>query len=140
MRLVGRGADGGISSFGINIDGLGWVADAGSEIETWSAMIIPIQQGGGTRIKIAEAFARRCPVITTSVGAYGYELENGREAMLADSPSAFANACIEVVRNTLLCERITKNAYQKYMQYWTWEAQAAPVAEAVNHCLNRKEV
>lgn len=136
LRLIGKNTDGEISSHGVDIDGLGWVADAGNEIDSWSAMIVPIQQGGGTRIKIAEAFARRCPVISTHLGAYGYNLENGKEAILTDDPSDFAQACIDLMRNPGHRESMTESAFQKYLRYHTWEAQAAAIAKAVKHCLD----
>ncbi|MCK5508946.1 MAG: glycosyltransferase family 4 protein [Desulfobacterales bacterium] len=138
LRLVGKGTDGSICSYGKDIDGLGWVSDTSGEIASWSAMIVPIQVGGGTRIKIAEGFARRCPIISTSVGAYGYGLKSGKEAILADSPLAFARACIDVIKDPMLRERLTGSAFQKYIHYWTWEAQASAVEKAVRHCLNRQ--
>jgi glycosyltransferase involved in cell wall biosynthesis len=140
LRLVGKDADGETRLRGVDIDRLGWVDDVGTEIASWSAMIIPIRQGGGTRIKIAEGFARRCPVISTRFGAYGYSLENGKEAMLADSPKFFSQACIDLIRNTALRKSLTENAYKKYLQYWTWEAQADSIAKAVSHCLSRTEM
>ncbi len=53
-------------------------------------MIVPLQKGAGTRGKIAFGFSRRCPIVSTSVGAYGYEIENGREIILADRSDHFA--------------------------------------------------
>ena len=62
-----------------DVDALGYVADAASEMATWSAMIIPVRLGGGTRVKIADAFSRKCPVVSTRLGAYGYDVQTGRE-------------------------------------------------------------
>jgi glycosyltransferase involved in cell wall biosynthesis len=137
LRLVGKYSGGELSSHGTDIDYLGWVADVGSEIDSWSAMIVPIQQGSGTRIKIAEGLARRCPVISTSLGAYGYDMINEREAILVDHPSDFAKACIDVINSASIRESLAEYAYQKYSNYWTWEAQADAVTAAVFHCLNR---
>ena len=41
--------------------------------------------GAGSRVKVAEAFSRRCPVVSTPVGVYGYNVENERELLIADS-------------------------------------------------------
>jgi glycosyltransferase involved in cell wall biosynthesis len=136
LRLVGQYSGCETIACGTDIDHLGWVADIGSEIDSWSAMIVPIQQGGGSRIKIAEAIARRCPVISTSIGAYGYDLINRREAILADDPFDFATACIDTINSAALRETITECAFRKYSDNCTWEAQADTVAKAVFHCLN----
>lgn len=74
LRLVGLGTDSEIAREGVDIDGLGWVNDTAEEISTWSMMIMPIHVGGGTRVKIAEAFSRKCPVVATSLGAFGYKV------------------------------------------------------------------
>jgi glycosyltransferase involved in cell wall biosynthesis len=135
LRLVGADTDGGISTLGADIDGLGRIEDVGYEISTWSAMIVPIRQGGGTRIKVAEGFARRCPVIATSVGAYGYEIENGKEALIADDPVAFSRACVAVLCEPDLRRKLTDNAFYAFSQRYTWEAQEKSIFKAVNHCL-----
>jgi glycosyltransferase involved in cell wall biosynthesis len=134
LRLVGKGTDDG--SYDMDIDGLGWIPDVESEMDSWSAMIVPIRHGSGTRIKIAEAFARRCPVVSTHLGAYGYDLKNGREAILADTPSEFAQGCIELMKSSTLRETLSTNAFQKYNGCLTWEAQRDAVAKAVCHCLD----
>ena len=82
LRLVGKDTDGPLKPNAPAVDALGYVADAGSEMATWSAMIIPIRQGAGTRVKIADAFSRKCPVVSTKLGAYGYDVQSGRELSL----------------------------------------------------------
>ena len=99
LRLVGRGSEGYLTKLGPDITGLGWLEDPGDEIASWSAMIVPIKVGAGTRVKVAEGFARRCPVVATTIGAFGYDVENGRELLLADRADDFASACILLLRN-----------------------------------------
>lgn len=134
LRLIGQDTQLGISSYGDAIDGLGWIENPVEEIARWSALIVPIRLGGGTRIKIAEGFARKCPVISTSIGAYGYQIENGKEAIIADSPKRFADACIQIISRPELREKLTENAYKNYLKYHTWEAQEKSIYKAVEHC------
>lgn len=136
LRLAGKETDVGISEYGLDIDGLGYVKDPESEIKKWSGMIVPIKQGGGTRIKIAEGFARRCPVIATKLGAYGYEIKNGREAVIADEAEAFAAGCIRVILDPDFGKTIAENAFKKYLKYYTWDAQKENISKAVEHCLS----
>jgi glycosyltransferase involved in cell wall biosynthesis len=136
LRIVGSDSDAPLTLNGADIDRLGWVPNVDDEIASWSAMVIPIREGGGTRIKIAEGFARRCPIISTSIGAYGYKVENREEAILADSPKMFSQACIDIIIDKTLRDRLTENAFKKYSKYYTWEAQADNIAHAVRHCLN----
>lgn len=136
LRLVGEGTEDSVRTLRADIDGLGRIEDAGCEIATWNAMIVPIRHGGGTRIKVAEGFARRCPVITTTLGAYGYEVENGKEALIADDPVAFSRACMAVLTSPDLRRKLTDNAFSAFSQHYTWDAQQRNIYKAIQHCLN----
>jgi glycosyltransferase involved in cell wall biosynthesis len=136
LRLMGDGTDGFTASNGAGIDGLGWVEDSHPEIATWSLTIVPIRFGGGTRIKIAEAFSRNCPVVSTSLGAFGYDLRSGNELLLADDPRAFADACLAILTNKQLGEQLAERAWKKYAANWTWSAIGPKVEAAVEHCLS----
>jgi glycosyltransferase involved in cell wall biosynthesis len=54
--------------------------------------VCPIRAGGGTRIKILEAFAYGVPVVATSMGAAGLSVTQGRELLLAENAEDFARA------------------------------------------------
>jgi glycosyltransferase involved in cell wall biosynthesis len=62
-------------------------------------------------------------------------VENREEAILADSPKMFSQACIDIIIDKTLRDRLTENAFKKYSKYYTWEAQADNIAHAVRHCL-----
>ena len=53
--------------------------------------VVPIRQGGGTRLKILEAMALGTPVVATSKGAEGLDAVDGEHLLLADDPATFAN-------------------------------------------------
>lgn len=135
LRLVGRHSDGTLKPAGEDIDGLGFVADVDEEIASWSAMIVPIQLGAGTRGKIAHAFSLKCPVVSTSLGAYGYEAQNGRELLLADSPEDFADACIKAVRNPAEADAMAERASVRFLGELTWESIRPRIWDAAQDCL-----
>ncbi|MES2692295.1 MAG: glycosyltransferase family 4 protein [Verrucomicrobiota bacterium] len=137
LRLVGAESDGPLKPADASVDGLGWVADPAAEIATWSAMIVPIHTGAGTRIKIADAFSRRCPVVSTRFGAYGYDVEHGKQLLLADDPFAFAQACIRLIRDSRYARRIADTAWDDFLHRWTWDAIAPSIHDAAYDCLRR---
>lgn len=53
-------------------------------------VLVPIRAGGGTRIKILEAFSFGRPVISTTVGAEGLLINNGQHLLIADTAEQFA--------------------------------------------------
>jgi glycosyltransferase involved in cell wall biosynthesis len=135
LRLLGRYSDGPSKPPGDDIDGLGWVADADAEIATWSAMIVPIRRGAGTRGKIAHGLSLKCPIVSTTLGAYGYQFTHGREAYLADSAEDFANACVRAIRRPAEAAAIADRAWQLFLEKWTWEAVRPRIWNAVEDCL-----
>jgi glycosyltransferase involved in cell wall biosynthesis len=98
----------------------------------WTAMIVPIRFGGGTRMKIAEAFARRIPVVSTRFGAFGYEVVHDREVLLADTPAEFATACVRLFREAGLAERLTASASALYQERYSAHALRGRVATVVS--------
>lgn len=77
-------------------------------------VVVPLRVGGGTRIKILEAFAHRVPVVATSIGAEGLDVEPGRHLELADDPDAIAQRCVALLTSPATRERLAGNAYQLY--------------------------
>jgi glycosyltransferase involved in cell wall biosynthesis len=137
FRLIGRETDGPLKPTEPGVDALGWMADPAAEIATWSAMVIPIRFGGGTRIKIVDAFSRKCPVIATSVGAFGYALEDGQQLRLADTPGQFAAACVELLRDPLKATTMADRAWREFLEKWTWDSIAPRIWAAAEDCLRR---
>jgi glycosyltransferase involved in cell wall biosynthesis len=62
-------------------------------------VIVPLRFGGGTRIKIVEAFSYRRPVVSTTIGAEGIEAEHGKDLLIADDPKLFAMYCADLLRD-----------------------------------------
>jgi glycosyltransferase involved in cell wall biosynthesis len=78
--------------------------------------------GGGSRVKIAQAFSRKCPVVSTSLGAFGYEVENGSDILIADNPENFSAACIKLIQDEECGRTIAENAWEKFLANWTWNS------------------
>jgi glycosyltransferase involved in cell wall biosynthesis len=76
--------------------------------------------GGGTRVKILEAFAHRNPGASTTIGAEDLDVSSGAELLLADSASAFADACVELLSNLGLRQRLVDAALNRYEREFRW--------------------
>jgi len=139
LRLVGRNSHHPEWRGGPNIDGLGWLedADADAEMATWALTIVPIFEGGGTRVKISNAFSRKCPVVSTHLGAYGYEVANGRELLLADKAPDFAAACVRILTDERLAQRLADTAWATFLANWTWDATAPRLEQAIRFVLGQ---
>lgn len=139
LRLVGRNSDGYLTRLGPDITGLGWLEDPSDEIATWSAMVVPIKCGGGSRVKVAEGFARRCPIVATTLGAFGYDVRNGEDLLIAEDADKFALACIRLIRDPGLGEALSEMAHRRFLQHWTWDSFSGTVGTVIQECLARND-
>jgi hypothetical protein len=64
--------------------------DSAQAFSSRAIFVVPLRAGSGVRMKILEAWARGVPVVSTSEGAAGLELDTGRELLLASSAEAMA--------------------------------------------------
>jgi glycosyltransferase involved in cell wall biosynthesis len=69
----------------------GQVADVRAWYEGADVVVAPLLRGGGTRIKVLEAFAHRRPVVATAAAVSGLALRDGREVALGASPAELAD-------------------------------------------------
>jgi len=92
------------------VDFVGAVAELAAEYAAADAVVVPLRVGGGTRIKILEAFAHRAPVVSTPKGAEGLGVVDGEHLLLA-APDAFADACLRISSDPALRRRLTTNAH-----------------------------
>ena len=98
-------------------------------------MVVPIYMGAGTRVKIAQAFSLKCPVVSTSIGAYGYEAVNGYDMFLADTAASFSDACVRAIREPRVAKEIAERAWCRFLDHWTWDAVRPRVWAAAEDCL-----
>ncbi len=70
----------------------GEVDSAPDFLNQHSVMVVPLLSGGGMRAKILEGMALGKVVLSTSIGMEGIGAKHQQEALLADSPEAFADA------------------------------------------------
>jgi glycosyltransferase involved in cell wall biosynthesis len=84
--------------------------------------IVPLRIGGGTRLKIFEAVAAKLPVVSTSVGAEGLPLEDGKQILIADTPESFAGACVQLLADAERRRQISANAWEFVAGRFSWDA------------------
>jgi glycosyltransferase involved in cell wall biosynthesis len=93
-----------------NIDFRGTVDDATAFMNSMSVMIAPLFAGGGMRIKVLEAMALSKPIVATTLGAGGLDVEHGRDILIADDAPAFADAVALLLRDPQTATRISNAA------------------------------
>lgn len=77
----------------------GTLPDLRPEIARAAICAVPLRIGSGTRLKIIEAAAMSKPVVSTTIGAEGLTLRNGKEIVIADEPKQFARELAALLGN-----------------------------------------
>jgi glycosyltransferase involved in cell wall biosynthesis len=77
--------------------------------------------GGGTRLKIYEAMAMECAVVSTTVGAEGLPVTDGEEIVRADDAAAFADAVVTLLEDPARARRLGAAAARRVHREFGWE-------------------
>ena len=98
LRIIGKWSDKNITSLSTqypNVSFMGFVENLESAIQN-TIMIVPITIGSGIRMKILEAAKLGIPFVSTTIGAEGIPVQSGKHCLLADDPSDFVDAILQL--------------------------------------------
>ena len=101
---------------------MGYVSELAPYYEQADAVIVPLRAGGGTRIKVLEAFSFKRPVVSTSIGVEGLEVNHEQHLLIADHPQHFAEQCCRLMEDKQLSVNLTTNAFACLVAHYTQAA------------------
>jgi polysaccharide biosynthesis protein PslH len=123
LTIIGKSPPPQLQRLGIpahNLDVTGYVDDPELYLSETAVMIVPLHSGGGMRVKILEAWRKGLPVVSTSVGAEGFHIAAGENILIADSPTAFAQATVDLLQDHTLARMIADNGWQSVLERYNW--------------------
>jgi glycosyltransferase involved in cell wall biosynthesis len=91
---------------------IGAVPDLASYYRDANVVVIPLRAGGGTRIKLLEAFSYRRPVVSTALGAEGIEVRHGMHLLIANTPGDFTQQCLRLMEIPALGLKLAEQAFE----------------------------
>lgn len=125
VRLTITGATDGVPLHRLPMDESvylsGYVEDIRPYVSGAAVCIVPLREGGGTRLKILEAMALGTPVVSTTKGAEGLDVVHGEHLLIADEPERFAAYTVELLLRPELRQRLADNARRLVEQKYDWE-------------------
>jgi glycosyltransferase involved in cell wall biosynthesis len=111
------------------------VADVRPYLARSAVLAVPLRIGGGSRVKILEAFAAGLPVVSTRVGAEGLDVQAGRELLLEDGVEEMARALVEVLQHPAAARDRADRARRLVGACYDWEALARKLELVWERCL-----
>lgn len=98
----------------------GYVADLQTVYRDSRVSVAPLLFGSGMKVKVLDAMARGMPTVTTSVGAEGIELTQGKHLLVADKPGEMADSINALLTDPWLWQRLQENSRQLIQERYTW--------------------
>ena len=95
---------------GLDWNFTGFVDDVRPFVETGHVYAIPLRVGSGTRIKVFEAMAMGCPVVSTRLGVEGLDVTDGENYLAADTAEDFAEALARILGDAALQTQLSTDA------------------------------
>jgi polysaccharide biosynthesis protein PslH len=81
----------------------------------------PLFSGTGQRVKLLEAFAMACPVVTTTVGAMGFPITDSVQAMIANTVDEFDASLRRLIASQELRVQLGNCGRQMILDGFTWD-------------------
>jgi glycosyltransferase involved in cell wall biosynthesis len=138
LEVVGSGAPSEVAKLVGPHDGirlLGRVDDVRDVLAAASVVIVPLRVGGGTRLKILEAMSMGCPVVSTTIGAEGLDVVEGRDLVLADDPTDFARSVAVLLNDRVRRESLGIAGRRLVAARYDWKAiTQAAVTDLERRC------
>jgi len=103
-----------------------------------SVLVTPIKGPGGTRLKILEAMASSLPVVTTSTGAEGLDLTDGKNALIRNDFDELAEAAVKVLKDPELAIKLGVEGKRFVEQRYTWQKNAELLSKIYEEVVYQK--
>ena len=100
----------------------GWVDSVQPYLHEATVFIVPLRMGSGTRLKILEAMASGCAIVSTSIGAAGINAEVKAAMQIADNEDDFVQSVVSLLRDGKIRQQLGQAAITKVQQYYDWSA------------------
>lgn len=121
------------------IEVTGSVADVRPYYREAVAAIVPLNVGGGSRLKILEAMAAGVPVVSTVRGAEGLAVANNQNILLVDSIEELASAIVRIIDDEDLRKRLIAGGRNLVAERYGWSTIGARLFEHYQELLSLRQ-
>ncbi len=110
-----------------NVALVGRVDDLTPVYHRTAACVVPLRAGSGQKVKLVEAMCHGRAIVSTSVGAQGFERLAGACFLLADEADLFALACARLLAEATLRKQLQEAALEEARARFSEDACYGPV-------------
>jgi glycosyltransferase involved in cell wall biosynthesis len=118
----------------------GFVEDPTKLFEHSRVFVSPLRFGAGLKGKIGQAMSYGLPVVTTSIGAEGFEMRNEVDGMIADQPGEFAAAVLRAYFDEELWTTLSSNGLEAVRSRYSTEVVFEKIRDSIEKLLAPAEI
>ena len=103
----------------------GQVPDVRPYLAKAAVVLVPIRMGGGTRLKVVEGLAMGKPMVSTSLGCEGVNVQDEEHLLVADAPGPFTTAVQRLFEDRSLAAALGRAGRSRMEQEYSWDLAGA---------------
>lgn len=111
----------------------GYVEDLSPYFNSCKVFVSPLRYGAGVKGKINQSMSYGLPVVTTSIGAEGMALVDGKNALISDQPEEFADSVVELYRNEQLWSVLSRNSIENVRENFSYDMAKETLREMIDN-------
>lgn len=136
LNIVGRNPDPRIivasEKYPENVILHGFVDNLKDVFRLGRVFILPLRFGSGMKVKCLDALYSGIPIVTTSIGAEGIELEQNKHALICDNTDDFSNALLTLLSSPEKWKAMSEESRALARDKYTWQAHLQEIGNALN--------
>jgi sugar transferase (PEP-CTERM/EpsH1 system associated) len=116
----------------------GFVDDVRPYIDTASVYVCPIQDGGGTRLKILDALAMGKPIVAHPIAVEGIDVEPEKHVLIARTPEEFVRQIVRLFEDPSLYRRLAEEGRRLVEEKYDFREIGATLIRAYNQVVENR--
>ena len=118
-----------LASSSVNVTG--YIKDVIPFFENSRVFVSPLRYGAGVKGKIGQSLSFGLPVVTTSIGAEGMGLKDGKTMLLAEEEDKFAQKVIQLYHDRQLWQKLSVNGMESIKERFSPEVIGKSLANLI---------
>jgi len=139
VHIIGSGAPNDLVQFSQKEEGfevLGYVDDLKPYLDSATIYLCPIDDGGGTKLKLLDAFSAGKAVIAHKVACEGLKVTDGHQALLANDPDSYVEKITTLLNDTDLRKQLQHNARKHAEELFSFASIGKQLADHFSKIAN----